>query len=124
MSFDKKFTLEQRLQESERIRTKYPNRVPCIIQRASTSNKSIPDLEKHKFLVPRELKMSAVLQIVRKRMDGRLKPEESLYMFIRHPNGKKTIIAPITSNLSDIDEKYKHPDGFVYIDFAGESTFG
>ncbi len=124
MSFSTKFTLEQRLHESGRIRTKYPNRIPCIIQRAATSKKTVPDLNKHKFLVPRELQMSAVMQIVRKRMDGRLKPEESLYMFVRHPEGKKTIIVPITSSLSTIDDKYKHSDGFVYIDFAGESTFG
>ena len=124
MSFSTKFTLEQRLTESERIRLKYTNRVPCIIQRAASAKKTVPDLNKHKFLVPNELQMSAVMQIIRKRMQGRLKPEESLYMFVLHPDGKKTVLAPVTSSLSTIDEKYKHPDGFVYIDFAGESTFG
>ena len=124
MSFTTKFTLEQRLQESNRIREKYPTRVPCIIQRAEATKKTIADLEKHKFLVPRELQMSAVMQIIRKRMGGKLKAEESLYMFVRHPDKKKTIIAPITASLSALDDKYKHADGFVYIDFAGESTFG
>ncbi len=124
MPFATKFTLEQRLSESERIRSKYPDRVPCIIERSAVSNKSIPDIDRHKFLVPQDLAMSAVMQIIRRRMGVKLKAEESLYMFIRTSDGKKSIIAPMNKTMSSIDAHHKFPDGFVYIEYAGESTFG
>lgn len=124
MTFATKFTLEQRLSESKRIREKYPNRIPCIIERASVSKSTIPDINKHKYLVPHDITMSSVMQIIRKRMGQSLKPEESLYMFVRTANGEKTIIAPMNATLSNLDERHRHQDGFIYIEYAGENTFG
>ncbi|MBC83235.1 MAG: hypothetical protein CL454_00065 [Acidimicrobiaceae bacterium] len=124
MTFATKFTLEQRLSESKRIREKYPNRIPCIIERANVSKATIPDITKHKYLVPHDITMAAVMQIIRKRMGQSLKAEESLYMFVRTSDGEKTVIAPVTSTLSTLDDKYRHQDGFIYIEYAGENTFG
>jgi len=123
MPFATKFTLEQRLAESKRIREKYPNRIPCIIERAAVSNKSIPDIDKHKYLVPADIKMSAVMQIIRKRMGQQLQPEEALYMFVRTAQDK-TVIAPMNTEMVSLDEKHRGQDGFVYIEYAGETTFG
>ena len=124
MPFTTKFTLEQRLSESKRIREKYPERIPCIIERAAVSKKTIPDINKHKYLVPHDIKMSAVMQIIRKRMGQNLKPAEALYMFIRSASGEKTVIAPANASISTIDKKHRNQDGFVYIEYAGENTFG
>lgn len=123
MPFATKFTFEQRLSESKRIREKYPNRIPCIIERAAVSKKSIPDITKHKYLVPSDIKMSAVMQIIRKRMGKALQPEEALYMFVRTAQDK-TVLAPMNTEMSSLDDKHRGQDGFVYIEYAGETTFG
>ena len=41
-------TLEQRIEECNRIRSKHPDRIPVIVQKAEKSD--IPDIDKKKFL--------------------------------------------------------------------------
>jgi hypothetical protein len=45
--------LEKRKSEAERIRAKYPDRVPVICEKADRSD--IPDIDKKKYLVPADL---------------------------------------------------------------------
>lgn len=44
---------EKRKSEAERIRAKYPDRVPVICEKADRSD--IPDIDKKKYLVPADL---------------------------------------------------------------------
>ena len=44
--FKDKHSFEKRLEESRRILTKYPERVPVIVERG---NKEIPDIDRNKF---------------------------------------------------------------------------
>ena len=121
-SFQKRFTLEQRIAEAQKIREKYPDRIPCIVERNHTATNDIPDISKHKYLVPDALKMSEIMAIVRKRMGESLKPEQALFLFVH--NDEKTLVAPAGATIGQIDEKYRNKDGFVYIEYTGENTFG
>lgn len=47
---------EKRKLEAERIRSKYPERVPVICERDARSD--IPDIDKKKYLVPADLTVS------------------------------------------------------------------
>jgi GABA(A) receptor-associated protein len=47
-------TLEKRLAESQRIRAKYPDRIPVIVERAANRT-AVPQIDKNKFLVPSDL---------------------------------------------------------------------
>ena len=43
---------EKRCVESRRILSKYPDRVPVIVERNLRAKNSLPEIEKKKFLVP------------------------------------------------------------------------
>tara|TARA_Y100000817_G_C16757288_1_gene499904 strand:- start:297 stop:551 length:255 start_codon:yes stop_codon:yes gene_type:complete len=76
----------------------------------------LPDLEKHKFLVPSGLTMSQFQYVIRKKI--RCRPEQGIYMFIN----KKLI--PITQSVGNVFHENKHEDGYLYIRYTGENTFG
>lgn len=112
--FKKKHSFEKRLEESRRILKKYPDRVPVIILRGSDE---IPNIDRQKYLVPNDLAISGLMYIVRQRI--KLSPEKSLYFFIDNT------VMPATSNLvSNMYDEYADKDGFLYITYCGETTFG
>ncbi len=106
---------ENRLKESEKMLQKYPNKIPVIIGKLD-SDKSLPLIEKNKYLIPSDIAISQLMYIVRRQM--KLSSEQALFLFIHHSiYTSKTLI-------SEIYEKYKNKDGFLYITYAGENTFG
>ena len=104
---------DKRWNESQRIVIKYPDRVPIICERISTN---VPELDRKKYLCPRDLSLANFMYVIRKRMH--IEPEKSLYLFI---NNK---MIPCSKLLGTIYEEEKDEDGFVYIKYGGESTFG
>jgi GABA(A) receptor-associated protein len=115
-NFEKTHKFEDRLAESTKIRNKYPDRIPVIVERnPNTSN--IPNIDKNKFLVPGDLTVGQFLYVIRKRI--KLNPEQAIFIFI---NGK---ILPSTSALmSNLYKDYKTECGYLFVNYAGESTFG
>lgn len=111
--FKTKNPFQKRQEESRRILEKYPDRVPVICERMSMN---VPQVDRKKYLCPGDLSLSNFMFVLRKRM--KLKSEKALYLFI---NDK---LIPCTSVLATIYDKEKSEDGFLYINYAGESTFG
>ena len=112
-SYKNTYTLEKRKNEALRIKEKYPNRVPIICERYTVGD---PEIDRKKYLVPDDLSISNFIYVIRKRI--KLKPENSLYLFV---NGK---ILNGTGLLAQIYEKNKDNDGFLYIKYTLENTFG
>lgn len=107
-------SFENRLEESTRIRDKYPDRIPVIVQRAPRS--SITDIDKQKFLVPSDLTVAQFMYIIRRRIQ--LPPEKAMFLFVNK-------VLPATSaTMGTIYEEHKDEDGFLYIGYSGENTFG
>ena len=80
---------EKRKSEAERIRAKYPDRVPVICEKADRSD--IPDIDKKKYLVPADLTVGQFHYVIRKRI--KLAPEKALFLFCSNsipPNGKSS----------------------------------
>ncbi|KAE8697157.1 Autophagy-related protein 8i [Hibiscus syriacus] len=73
-SFKDEFTFDQRVEESRDIIAKYPNRVPVIVERYSKSD--LPEMEKKKYLVPRDMSVGQCIHILSSRL--RLSPGKSL----------------------------------------------
>lgn len=114
-SFKTKYDFETRKTESDKIKTKYPNRYPIIINK--TKKCELPEIEKSKFLIPGDLTIGQFIYVVRKRV--KLNESESLFLFIND----KTI--PLTSSLiSSVYEEHKDEDGFLYISYCNENVFG
>ena len=97
------------------VRTKYPNRYPLIVEKAENSN-IIETIDKTKFLVPGDLTMGQMIYVIRKRI--KLSSEKALFIFIDDT-------MPTTGdNICSIYNKHKDADGFLYVKFSGENTFG
>jgi GABA(A) receptor-associated protein len=110
----KKYTFEKRLSDSTNIIRKYPNRVPIICERNTRSK--LHDIDKNKFLANRELTLSQFSYIIRKRL--KLKPEMTLFLLINDTflNNCKEI--------GFIYDEFKSNDGYLYITYYEEVTFG
>jgi GABA(A) receptor-associated protein len=108
--------LHIRLLESNQIKSKYPNRVPIIIERSSGCASDIPYIDKNKYLIPYDFSFGQFIYVIRKRLS--LSPDKAIFLFVNN-------ILPTSSELMiDIYNKHSNIDGFVYIDYTGESVFG
>jgi GABA(A) receptor-associated protein len=105
----------ERVKKSQIILEKYPDRVPLIIQPSKSDRDAYP-IDKSKYITPRDLTLLQLQQIIRKRV--KFPAEKALFMFI---NNK---IFPITSMVGTIYDANKDPDGFLYVTYCQESTFG
>lgn len=113
-----KFTEERpfdvRVAEASKIRAKYPDRIPVICERAERSE--IPEIDKKKYLVPVDLTVGQFVYVIRNRI--KLPPEQAVFVFIND------VMPPTASLMSAIYEEQKSADGFLYITYSGENTFG
>jgi GABA(A) receptor-associated protein len=105
----------ERIKKSQLILEKYPDRVPLIIKPSDSDRDAFP-IDKSKYITPRDLTLLQLQQIIRKRIH--FPAEKALFMFI---NNK---IYPITSMIGPIYDTNKDADGFLYITYCQESTFG
>uniref|UniRef100_A0A6C0KAV9 Autophagy-related protein n=1 Tax=viral metagenome TaxID=1070528 RepID=A0A6C0KAV9_9ZZZZ len=113
-SFQLENDFESRLAEATRILQKYPDRIPIVCERSNNSD--IPQIEKKKYLVPGDLTVGQFIFIIRKRVD--LPPERAIFLFV---NGT---IPPTAVLMSVIYNEHRDKDGFLYIIYSGENTFG
>jgi len=115
MLFKKEHEFSVRQKEAHRILKKYPDRIPVICER--DNNKSdIPELEKKKFLLPRDLKMVEFIFIVRNKM----KIDNRFALFFTISGN----IPNSTQTMHNLYEEYKDRDGFLYVIYTSENTFG
>ncbi len=115
MYFQSTHSFEDRCKESKRIREKFPQRIPIIVERARNSQ-SVPELDKTRFLVPGEITVAQFLYVIRRRMT--LPPETALYVFINDT------LPLATADMREIYSQHANRDGFLYMKYAGENTFG
>jgi len=114
--FKAKNPADKRKAEAQRIREKFPDRIPIIAEHAKGDRSGVSDVDRNKYLVPSDLTLGQFGHVLRKRI--KLQPTQSLFLFI---NGN----IPLTSALmSELYKSHRDRDGFLYIQFAGESTFG
>lgn len=116
-SYIRKFqacSIESRTADSERLLAKYPDRCCIIVGR--NDNSDIADVERHKFLVPKCLTIGQFLYVIRKKIS--CSEQQAVFMFI---NNK---IPPTSATVGSIYDENKAEDGFLYIIYSGENTFG
>ncbi|KAI9907132.1 hypothetical protein PsorP6_004128 [Peronosclerospora sorghi] len=128
------FVTEKRQAEAQRIRSKYPDRIPVICEKADRSD--IPDIDKKKYLVPADLTVGQFVYVIRKRI--KLSPEKAIFIFINnvlpptapfslnrdHSHDVIVLLCRPAALMSNIYEEQKDVDGFLYITYSGENTFG
>jgi GABA(A) receptor-associated protein len=111
--FKRSASLEVRKQECNRIMNKYPDRRPIICEKLTANE---PVLPKNKFLVPHDLTLGQFIYVLRKNL--KLDPAQALFIFINEK------IATNSSLIGSLYDENKDEDGFLYIVYSLENTFG
>ena len=113
-SFKQQFSFERRLNEAKRILTKYPDRIPIICEQSK--NQNLPILNKVKYLVPPDLTIGQFICVIRTRM--KLDSTYALFVTI------EGYIPPSLMRIGELYEGSRYADGFLYIEYCQENTFG
>ncbi|OHW97155.1 autophagy protein 8 [Colletotrichum incanum] len=152
--FKDEHPFEKRKAEAERIRQKYSDRIPSLhssdsgliggaprsptvtadlriyhqrppkLTKVSTTQvicekvekSDIATIDKKKYLVPADLTVGQFVYVIRKRI--KLSPEKAIFIFVDE------VLPPTAALMSSIYEEHKDEDGFLYITYSGENTFG
>uniref|UniRef100_A0A1I8F5Q7 Autophagy-related protein n=1 Tax=Macrostomum lignano TaxID=282301 RepID=A0A1I8F5Q7_9PLAT len=103
-SFKAKKSLGQRQAESYHIKTKFPAKIPVIVERYE-KERTLPHLDKTKFLGS---PWASLPLIIRNRMK------------IDHSQS----IASMSATIAEIYEEERDEDGFLYMSYASQEMFG
>jgi GABA(A) receptor-associated protein len=106
---------EERIAEAQRLRSKHPELIPIIVERHTQS--SLPQPDKSKFLSPFKLKSSDLIGKIRSKLE--LTQQQSLMAFIDGVH-----LMPVDKRMCEIYDQYKSPDGFLYILYSEQESFG
>ena len=112
--FTRKYSLEERKSECDKIRQKHPDKIPVILVASPSS--SLGELETNKYLLPSDLTVGHFIYVIRTKM--KLSSEKAFFLFI------DGIIPATTSILGQLYDKHKSEDGFIYFTITSENTFG
>lgn len=113
-SFKKAQSFDQRKAAAKRMLEKYPDRVPVVIEKAQGSNAE--DLPISKYMIPQDFTIAQFLSTLRKRIN--LSPDQAIFLYTE--NG----IPPSSESMAQIYYNQVDSDGFLYMTYASESTFG
>jgi GABA(A) receptor-associated protein len=111
----KKKPFDKRFNESHYMMEKYPNSICCIIEKAKNC-KNLNNIKKNKYIIPKDLIIAQLIYIIRKKIT--LDAKMSIFIYINN------VIPMSTTTLDEIYENNKDDDGFLYIKYACENTFG
>ncbi|MBA0678916.1 hypothetical protein Goari_020233 [Gossypium aridum] len=75
-----------------------------------------PKLNHDRYLVPADLTVGQFVYVIRKRI--KLSAEKAIFMFVEN------VLPPTGAIMSAIYEEKKDEDGFLYVTYCGENTFG
>lgn len=111
-------SLSKRKQLSEKIIATHKDRVPVILLKVKGASRGTPDIGKTKFLAPQTFTVQQLLLEIRRSFDT-LRAEQAIYLFVGDG-----VLVPSSSTIAQVYERFKDEDGFLYIYYSAEDTFG
>ena len=113
--YKSELTLENRIDEVNKILSKWPGRIPIILEKSR--NSQLDDMPKSKFLCPPEYTVQQFLGCIRKKI--KMRRDTALFIFI---NGKELVTGD--SSIIAIYEEKKDEDGFLYMIYSDQDVMG
>ena len=107
--------VEQNLDYSARLLVKYPDRVPVIIEKSD--HVTLPN---YKYLLPKSITTSTFMTIIKTKIN--IASTQALFTFIK--SNETYLLIPMNETMGEIYKMFKQPDGFLYMRFGIENTFG
>jgi hypothetical protein len=81
------------------------------------SNDSLPN---YKYLLPKEITACTFISIIKTKIN--IASTQALFTFIK--SNDDYVLIPMNETMSEIYKMYRQPDGFLYMRFGIENTFG
>ena len=75
-----------------------------------------PARRRRKYLIPMDLTVGQFVYVIRKRIS--IPPEKAIFIFVNNT------LPPTAALMSTVYEQHKDEDGFMYMMYSGENTFG
>ena len=113
-NFKSKMPFKKRLLESSKIISKYPGRIPIVVEKHTSCE--LPTIEKFKYLVPQDMTISQFIFVIRKGV--KLNQDHALFITVN-----KSLVSSNSTVLENYEE-HKDKDGFLYVIYTSENTFG
>ncbi|XP_067901587.1 microtubule-associated proteins 1A/1B light chain 3C-like [Heterodontus francisci] len=114
--FKHRKTFAARKEESALIRSKYPQKIPVIVERYP-GERHLNSLDRIKFLVPQDVIVSHFITIIRNRLA--LSPNQAFYLVVKNRS-----VSNMYATIAELDQEFKDSDGFLYISYASQEMFG
>ena len=116
MRYKTKYTFEQRKVEAKKALSKYSDRVPVIIERSERAT-IVPDIDRAKFLVPKDLHLSQLSAVIRSR--AAIPTQHAIFLFVND-----SVLASGSKTVGELYDTHSSECGLLFVTYCDESTFG
>ena len=107
---------EDRFKESSNILSKYTDRLPIICEKSRYTKDSLK-LDKTKYLVPESLTVAHFMYVIRHKLP--MLKEQAIFLFLKNGTTPAN-----TATIKEVYHQHESSDGFLYISYSLENTFG
>ena len=112
LKFDQ-YTLEQKQNYYSVLKNKYPDRIPVILKKG---NKILQDIDKNKYLMPKNLTVSNLVYLIRNKI--KIDDKQAIFLFVNNT------LVPMNTTINELYNEHHSEDKFLYIVYSLENTFG
>ena len=109
--------VNQRKQKCDELKQQFPDKIPIICEKDPRA-KTLNDIDKTKYLVPKEISVAQFSCMIRKRL--KLNENDAFFLIAKE---KHTISGETTMN--DVYIKYSDKDdGYLYLTYTSKEIWG
>ncbi|KAH8150212.1 uncharacterized protein LAJ45_05898 [Morchella importuna] len=114
LDFKSTYTSTERRRASAAMLISRPSHIPVICEKAPNSKMEGPNLIK--VLIPPERQVAYLLHLIRRRT--KIAPTQALFLLV------DGVLPPTSMELGALFEESRDADGFMYVVYTSEETFG
>lgn len=114
-NFFKEKSFEDRKKETDRMKLKYPDRIFIYLEKQERCK--LPEIDKNKFLVPKDLTVGQMIHIIRKRI--KISSSQGIYLFT-----EKNDLPMSCQTVDSLYKSHGNIDGFLYLKYNTEEVYG